>query len=109
MTEKEQQDLDSWDGFLGSNFLKAEDVADNQIFICKGVGLSDDARPRLELESENTTYNFDLNVTNSNAFNDAGIKSPKDAIGKKIVFRKVMVTSPKTKKEVETLRIKSVE
>lgn len=111
MTEEKKLSDDNWDGFLGSNiFLKAEDVEDNQVFVCVDVEISDDNRPRLHMQSgEEDSKIFDLNVTNANMVADAGVKSPKDCIGKKFTFKKVNVVSPKTKKEVETLRIKSVE
>lgn len=113
MTENENEkkySTDSWDNFLGSsNFLKAEDVEADQKFVCVEVEVSDDDRPRLSMQSgEDDPKFFDLNVTNANATADAGVKSPKDCIGKTFTFKKVMVISPKTKKEVETLRIKSI-
>ncbi len=102
--------LDSWDGFLGSNFLNAEDVdGENQPFVCISTELdTENDRPILILEHNGIKSKFSLNVTNSNFIKNVGIKSPKDVVGKKIYFRKVMVTSPKTKKEVESLRISKV-
>ncbi len=103
--------LDSWDGFLGSNFLNAEDVDnEDQAFMCIGTELdAENDRPILILEYNGVRSKFSLNVTNSNFIKNEKVKSPKDVIGKKIYFRKVMVTSPKTKKEVESLRISKVE
>ena len=112
MTENEQQqDLDSWDGFLGSNFLKAEDVDDlNTIFVCKNVELdAENDRPLLVLESEGVTSKFSLNVTNANFVRNSGIKAPKELIGKKIKFNIVQAYSPTAKKQVDSLRIVSVE
>jgi len=108
-TEKKYS-TDSWDNFLGSsNFLKAEDVEADQKFVCVEAEVSDDNRPRLLMQSgEDDPKMFDLNVTNSNTTSDAGVKSPKDCVGKTFVFKKALVMSPKTKKEVETLRIKSI-
>jgi len=110
MTDEKKLGVNDWDGFLGSNiFVKAEDVADGQVFVCVDIEVSDDNRPRLAMQSgEDDNKIFDLNVTNSHAVVDAGIKTPQDCVGKKFTFRKVMVMSPKSKKEVETLRIKSV-
>ena len=106
-----QENLESWDGFLGSNFLKAEDVDDlNATFVCKNVELdAENSRPMIVLESEGVTSKFSLNVTNSNFVKNAGIKSPKELIGKKIKFNIVKAFSPSAKKEVDSLRIASVE
>ena len=107
--ENEQKSLDSWDGFLGSSFLKAENVKDGQIFICKGLEITDEGRPRLVLESEKLTWQFDINVTNANLLKDLSIANPKELIGKKIFFRKTTARNPNTNKEVPTLRIDKVE
>jgi hypothetical protein len=112
MESKEQKDLDSWDGFTGSqNFLKADMVEnESQGFVCKDVELDDEGeRPRLNLTFDKEEYLFDLNVTNSVYLKENGINKPSELKGKKIYFRKVSVISPKTKKEVESLRIKKVE
>lgn len=114
--EKEQDNqgkdtsLDSWSGFLGSNFLNAEDVRDeNHEFVVTGTELdTENNRPLLLLESEGLKTKFSLNVTNANFMKEAGIKSPADSVGKIITFRKVMVNSPKKKREVESLRIRTV-
>jgi len=98
----------SWDGFLGSNFLKVDDVADDQEFAVVNVEISDDDRPRLSLQSNEKTYSYDLNVTDAREMDAQGVKSPQDAVGKKVVFRKTQAYSPTAKKDVPTLRIKSV-
>ena len=113
--ETEQKDLDSWDGFIGGCFLKAEDVEnDEQIFIVKKVesvfdDRDDQYKVRLELESKGITFLLDLNKTNANFIKEHGVKKPIDLMEKKITFKKVMVRNPQTHKEVEGLRIKSVE
>ena len=106
-----QQDLDNWDGFLGSNFLKAEDVkGEDQIYICKGIELdTENVRPMLILENAEISTKFGLNVTNSNFVKNAGIKSPKELVGKKLKFKLVKAFSPSAKKEVDSLRIIAVE
>ena len=102
--------LDSWEGFLGSNFLNADDVkTESDIFVVINVELDDENKVMATMERNEISYKYSLNVTNSNFLKDAGVKSPKDLIGKKITFSKVRVMSPKTKKEVDSLRIKSVE
>ena len=107
----EQGNLESWDGFLGSNFLSADAVDDeNHVFVVIKTELdTDNNRPILLLESQGVKAKFSLNVTNSNFLKNSGITSPNKAIGKKIKFRKVTVISPKTKQEVESLRIIAIE
>ena len=105
-----ENNLDSWGGFLGSNFLSASEVkSEDQEFVCVNVELdAENNRPCLLLESGDLKAKFTLNVTNSNFVKNAGISSPKAIIGKKIQFKKVMVNNPQTRKEVEGLRIKSI-
>ena len=105
-----QETMDSWDGFLGSNFLSADEV-DNEDheFVCVGTELdTENNRPCLLLESGDLKTKFSLNVTNANFVNNAGITSPKACVGKKMTFKKIMVFSPKARKEVEGLRIKEI-
>jgi hypothetical protein len=106
--------IDSWDDFTGSNFLKSIQVKNEQdAFVVIKVEIFEDddksAKPRLILENNQISYIFDLNVTNSNFCKDSGITSPKLLVGKKIFFKKVLVNSPVTKKEVESLRILKIE
>lgn len=105
---------DSWEGFLGANFLKTADVQDEKdCFVCVGVEIFEDedneAKPRLTLEKNKERHLFDLNVTNANFCKNSNINNPRALIGKKIFFKKVLVNSPKTKKEVESLRICRIE
>jgi len=101
---------ESWDGFLGSNFLKAEDVKDIEtIYIVKKVEMDvENNRPLLVLESAGITTKFGLNVTNSQFVKNEGINSPRDLIGKQIKFKIVQAFSPNAKKEVDSLRIVEV-
>ncbi len=116
MTENQEQgqekevSINSWDGFTGTNFLKAEHLESNEdTFVCKKVSIDEkNQRPRLTLEKDGDTYEFDLNVTNSNTIRDLGVKAPKDLMGKMITFVKVYRYSPKEKKDVESLGIKTV-
>ena len=104
-------EMDSWDGFLGSAFLGVEDVKSEQdVFVCIGLEMDkENGRPMLVLEKDNVKQKYSLNVTNSNFVKDAGMKSPKEVIGKKIYFRKSMAFSPNAKKDVPTLRIAKIE
>lgn len=110
MEGKSNGDLKSWDGFLGSNFLNAEDLdSEKDIFVCTGVEMdTENDRPILLLEREGIKSKFSLNVTNSNFLKNNGVASPSDATGKKITFKKVLVNNPRTNKEQEGLRISSV-
>ena len=111
MTDKS---TDNWDNFCGSNFLKADQVEDTKdAFVVLTVDVFEDAennvKPRLTLGKGEAEYLFDLNVTNSNFCRNSGITAPKNLLGKKMYFKKVLVNSPKTKKEVESLRICKIE
>jgi hypothetical protein len=110
-----QTTTDSWDNLCGSNFLKTSHVANEQdAFVVESIDLTEadeenTAKVRLYVGKGNETFIFELNVTNANFCKNAGIKSPKMLLGKKIFFKKVLVNSPKTKKEVESLRICKIE
>lgn len=110
-----QTSTDNWDHFTGSNFLKVTHVKDvNDAFVVLNVEVYEDedknAKPRLTMGRGEEEFLFDLNVTNSNfCKNEGKIKTPRELIGKKIFFKKVNVISPKTKKEVESLRIIRIE
>ena len=101
--------LDNWNDYTGKSWLKAEEVkGEDKAFVCVNIELSEeDHRPVLELEFEKDRFFFSLNVTNSNICKEF-VATPKDLLGKKIYFKKALVTSPSTKKEVETLRIKNI-
>ena len=108
--------LDNWNNFCGSNFLKADQVSsEKEAFPCISIEefIDDEgaSKPRLTLKKaeEKEGYLFDLNVTNANFCKNAGIKTPKELINRKLYFKKVNVISPKTKKEVESLRICRIE
>ena len=106
-----ENDLNNWDGFLGSNWLSVDDVkSETDPFVCIKMELdTENVRPMLVLEKENVEYKISLNVTNANFVKDQGVKSPKDLIGKKVFFRKTLAFSPSAKKDVPTLRIAKVE
>ena len=94
------ENLDSWDGFLGSNWLSVEDVkSETDAFVCIKVEFdAENTRPMLVLERNTISHKMSLNVTNANFVKDAGLNSPKDIVGKKIFFRKTMAFSPSAKK-----------
>jgi len=108
-----ENDMDSWDGFISGDFLKAIDVnSDSDAYACIGVEQIDREgipQVRLNLQRNEKDANFDLNKTNSKKLKELGVDSPKAVIGKKIYFKKVLVRNPKTNAEVESLRIYKIE
>ena len=111
MTEN-QSEVGSWDNYI-NNFLKAEDVGSvEEEYVCIGVqevSFDDSKTLRLTLEKAPIKYLFDLNKTNSVFVKNNGIKHPLDIVGKKVKFDKVKVFNPQLKKEVDGLRIISIE
>lgn len=109
---EEQKSVGEWDSYI-SNFLKSTDVPSEDtpyvVVSMEEVENKGDKAIRLHLENSEIRYLFDLNKTNAVFLKENGIKHPKDVIGKKIFFRKVMTTNPTTKKEVEGLRISKIE
>ena len=106
--------LDDWGSFTSGTFLKALNVKSEQDpFVCTNVAINEtkegQTRLRLTLENNGLDYDFDLNMTNSNKLKELGVKRPKECIGKIIYFKKVLVTDPKTRKEVEGLRIYKIQ
>ena len=64
-----QETMDSWNGFLGSNFLSPEQIIDeNHEFVCIGTEFDEEnKRPIVILESgEMKNIKWSLNITNSN-------------------------------------------
>lgn len=105
----ENDNLNSWDEFVSGNFLKAIDINSGEdAYVCVDVEQVDrDGQPqiRLHLERNEKESEFDLNKTNAKKLKELGIESPKQTIGKKLYFKKVLVRNPKTNQEVESLRI----
>ena len=109
---EEQKNVGEWDSYI-SNFLKYTDVKgeDHAFVVVSTEEVDNRGEPavRLHLESEEIKYLLDLNKTNAVFLKKAGIKHPKDVIGKKLYFKIVMVRNPQLNKEVEGLRINKVE
>lgn len=109
----EKETLESWDGFVSGNFLKAVDVdSENDAYVCVDVEMIDrdeKKQVRLHLQRNEKESEFDLNKTNAKRLKELGVETPKAVIGKKIYFKKVLVRNPKTNAEVESLRIHKVE
>ncbi len=103
-----ETNTDSWDGLL-KNFLKAENLKEQEeAFACVGVNVSGQDMD-LELERDEVKFIFSLNVTNKVFLKDHGINAPKEVIGKKVTLKKVLATNPTTRKEVDSLRICKIE
>lgn len=84
-----ETNLDNWEGFLGSNFLKANDVRETDVYVVIGVEIdTENNRPMLILEREGMNYKWTLNVTNATFVKNSNIPSPKALIGKKLSFKK---------------------
>lgn len=110
---EEQKSVGEWDSYI-SNFLKATDVeSENQPFIVismEEIENRGEKAIRLHLEEKGIKYAFDLNKTNAVFLKTkAEIKHPRDVIGKKLYFKKVMVRNPQLNQEVEGIRICKVD
>lgn len=110
---EEQKNVGEWDSYI-SNFLKAADVeAEDQPFVVismEEIENRGEKAIRLHLETKEIKYAFDLNKTNAVFLKTkADIKHPKDIVGKKLYFKKVMVRNPQINQEVEGLRIHKVD
>lgn len=106
--------LDSWDDFVSGTFLKPINVdSEKDAFVVIGVEIfqRDDgtSSPRLTLERNAISFEFDLNKTNAVFLKNNGVANPKLVVGKKLYFKKALVRNPKTNQEVEGLRISRVE
>lgn len=106
-------ELDSWSEFTGASFIKAENVAnEEQGWVVESIGVvdrKDKKSVKLELTNSGQSYFLELNQTNAAKCRESGIKSPNALIGKKLYFKKVAVTDPKTRKEVQGLRIYKID
>lgn len=109
--EMKGNDLNNWDGFLGSNWLSVDDVkTETDTFVVVKIELdTENNRPMLILQKDEISYKKSLNVTDANFVKDANVKAPNDLVGKELYFRKTMAFSPSAKKDVPTLRILKIE
>jgi len=114
MNENTNASLESWDGFLSGNWLKADKLtSESQAFVCVSAEIITDKisqKPKIQLnlESNSIRYKFDLNVANTKIVKSA-VSNPKSIVGKKIYFKKVLARNPKLDKEVDSLRINKIE
>ena len=110
---EEQKSVGEWDSYI-SNFLKASDIeSEDQAFVVISAEEVDNRGERvirLQVENKEIKYSFDLNKTNAVFLKTEGkLKHPKDVVGKKLYFKKIMVRNPQLNKEVEGIRIHKVE
>lgn len=113
MTNGTQPDTNSFDDFLG-NWLKAEHIKNWPALIVvvnikAEFNENDEANLILDVNYLTKKFKFQLNKTNINIVKDAGIKSPKDLVGKKITLKQVMNFNPQIKKKVPSLEIEKIE
>lgn len=95
------------------SFLKAINVTNEQeqfeitaVEEAKSQGGKDILR--VTLVNKGNEWDFDFNQSNLRFLIDKGMDEPLSLIGRKVVFKKVFVINPTTKKEVEGLRIKEL-
>ena len=106
--------LTSWDKFSGNAFIKSSDIANENdpvvVIGCNEI-TNKEGKQKIQwtLEKAGKQFKKDLISADIKACKQFNISSPLDTIGKKVYFRKVLVTSPKTKTEVESLRISKIE
>jgi len=109
------EELGGWADFNDSDFLSPERVRDNKhafaVVDVEKETHENHTKLILILETDKGTLKrkFSLNKTNGRFLEAAGIKSPKDAIGKVIYFEKIKVTNPTTKQIVDSLLIHKAE
>lgn len=112
MAKEKKPTTSSFDG-LTSNYLKGSDLKkDVDVFTCTDVNIEEmqDGKNVLVMD---INYNgneklFSCNKTNTNKLKEF-VDTPKDLIGKQIHVKKVLVTNPQSKEEVESIRVTKVE
>ena len=116
MTNENQEgtvSADTWEPFGAGNWLKPIHFETfPATTVCVGVeGKVRDDKNALVIivEHNGKTYDKELNATNEKTVKAACPKTPKDLIGKKIVWEKVRVSNPSTKQIVDSLNILRIE
>lgn len=104
---------ESWDGLV-ANFLKAKDLTDEKGFlVCTsaevGIDDKDEAFMTIEVQVQGKSVLWSLNKTNRAKLKEVGLVKPKEIIGKKIEYKKVLARNPQTNQEVDALRIVSIQ
>lgn len=102
------ENIDTWEAF-GSKYLKAEDVKSNkdEYAIIAVTSKLENGRNTLILTTQRNAFQklFGCNATNEMAVKAACPNTPKEAVGRVVIFNKVRTTNPQTKQEVDGLRI----
>ena len=92
-------------------FLKAADIAGEKVKAVV-IGVREVDLPNsgptivLDVEVKKKPFGFPLNLTNLKRMIELHTSATSKWVGQAVTFRKVVVTNPKTRKEVESLRIK---
>lgn len=97
--------LENFNDFMGE-WLRPQEYEENQAWIIKDI-TSEDKQAVLVLEREGVTKKFGMNMTNVKAFMEF-YAVPKEALGKKLYFKKIKTMRPSDKKEVDALRIENI-
>lgn len=95
---EEEPNLDSWEDFAG-DYLKTDLIKEFPVklpVINISSSFSEDKKPMLEIETEynEKPWKLNINKTNQNWLRNHGIRSPKQVIGKILVFDKIKVRNP---------------
>lgn len=109
MEDSNQPNLDSWDDFAG-DWLKAEYMKLPAETVCVNVeGINEDGRNKLILilEYKKKQWKFEANKTNQNFIKSKGL-TPKQLIGKKVIFDKIKVRNPTSNSMVDSLIIDGI-
>ena len=106
-----EEQFETWTPFIGNAYIKGSDVKEETAeFVVEGMEIVEkDGKKQLVLHIfyEDMPFKFGLNVHNSVKLQELKLK-PRELKGKVITVKKVLATNPKTRKEVEGLRIVKV-
>ena len=103
-------DPNKYTGGGGDKFFKGSEITGNSMIIVP-VGLREVVLPNsgdtliMDFDFKKGVRSFPLNVTNVKKLVDITKGRLESIIGSRIKLKKVLVTNPKTKKEVESIRL----
>ena len=109
MGDSNQPSLDSWDDFAGE-WLKAEFMSLPAETVCidvEGVNEDDTNKLILTIEYKKKKWKFQVNKTNQNFIKSKNL-TPKQLVGKKVIFDKIKARNPSTNAMVDSLIIDGI-